>query len=220
MELSKVNYVTSELSRSLAFGPTSYVWLLILWTSNKRRLPLAIDVWICCVLVARVSFCASQASPCYLAYARRGWSEVTLTATYPSPSLTGRTFPNPGWHLPTNIRITPQIFPLPYYGGGHASVNCRTWTAFRYIAAVFWAAEGDGWDRWWQKSANLTKLERQPDLLAQSNHSLHLRNCATFPFEFWHYPDLWFWNGIFGTYINWETLSFCSNSPHVNWIFW
>ena len=149
-----------------------------------------------------------------------GWSEVTLTPTYPSPSLTGQAFPNPGWHLPTNIRITPQIFPLPSYGGDHASVNYRTWTAFRYIAAVFWAAEGDGWDRWWQKSANLTKLERQPDLLAHSNHSLHLRNCATFPFEFWHQPDLWFWNGIFGTYINWETLSFCSNSPHVDWIFW
>ena len=194
MELSKVNYVTSELSRSLAFGPTSYVWLLILWTSNKRRLPLAIDVWICCVLVARVSFCASQASPCYLAYARRGWSEVTLTATYPSPSLTGRTFPNPGWHLPTNIRITPQIFPLPYYGGGHASVNCHAWTAFRYIAGGFLVARwGEGRDRWWQKSANpwLKLIDSQTFKLTVITRF----TCATFLLKLAFYWCVWFWNG-------------------------
>ena len=46
---------------------------------------------------------------------KAGWDEVTLTPIYPGPSLTGRTFPNPGWHLPTNIGITPpdiSAFPI------------------------------------------------------------------------------------------------------------
>ena len=63
-------------------------------------------------IVARATCCASLSGIC-----QRGWSEVTLTPTYPTPSLTGRTFPNPGWHLPTNIRITPQIFPPSHITG-------------------------------------------------------------------------------------------------------
>ena len=77
---------------------------------------------------------------------KAGWDEVTLTPIYPGPSLTGRTFPNPGWHLPTNIGITPpRYFRFPNYGGGHASLRRPTWTTHRYIANVFRVADaGDG----------------------------------------------------------------------------
>ena len=132
---------------------------------------------------------------------QRGWSEVTLAPTYPTPSLTGQTFPNPGWHLPTNIRITPLIFPLPYYGHGHASVNCHTWTAFRYIAAVFWTAGGDGVDGWWQKSANLTKLDGQPDPRPDCNHSLHLRNCARFLLQLVMYKNIIFDQNLWNAFV-------------------
>ena len=167
--------------------------MTILWTSNRGK---ASQKQLTYEYVARVSFCASQASPCYLAYARRGWSEVTLTATYPSPSLTGRTFPNPGWHLPTNIRITPQIFPLPYYGGGHASVNCHAWTAFRYIAGGFLVARwGEGRDRWWQKSANpwLKLIDSQTFKLTVITRF----TCSIAQLSNWHFHEVSFSNGNF-----------------------
>ena len=146
-----------------------------------------------------------------------------MTPTYPTTSLTGRTFPNPGWHLPTNIRITPQIFPSHITGTGrHASRNCHTWTAFRYIAGVFWGRGG----RWivakiCQLCQPETKLDRQPDLRADCNHSLHYATLKlaflwniTFLNSIWHFCIMYhFRTEICGTYINWATLSFYSNSP-------
>ena len=152
---------------------------------------------------------------------------MTLTPIYPGPSLTGRTFPNPGWHLPTNIGITPpDISAFPITGVAtllwdapperltdtsrtcfESQTQAMEWRTAR-VAKICQADKTWVTARphtWLQSSPSLTQLRKFP---SQDSVIQHL----IWPPSVWDLLLYW-------TCINWDTFSFYSNSPRVNWKF-